>query len=295
MFRIINLHYDNWLKLELRPSFTDSDFDLLLKLYQEDIEELCKAVFQKLFPIIQSQNQGEFYKKIQYISLSYFLKINPNLSPANDSGVVITGFGEDEIFPSYIAYKIWGKVHDTILYSEHSHGGVNLQSQSAGIIPFAQDDMVKSFIEGIEPNFQNLIFSTLDELFKKYPEYIVEIMTNLSDSDKKIMIQVLSEKSNLIFSDFLQKMMDYKKSVNIAPILQVVTNLPKDELAAMAEALLNLTSFKRRVSMSAETVGGPIDVAVISKGDGFIWIKRKFYFDPKLNARYIAHYYQEND
>jgi len=50
----------------------------------------------------------------------------------------------------------------------------------------------------------------------------------------------------------------------------------QDELAAMAESLVNLTSFKRKVSMEAETVGGTIDVAVISKGDGFIWIKRIF-------------------
>jgi len=39
----------------------------------------------------------------------------------------------------------------------------------------------------------------------------------------------------------------------------------------------------RRVSMDAETVGGPIDVAVISKGDGFVWIKRKHYFRSELN------------
>jgi hypothetical protein len=29
------------------------------------------------------------------------------------------------------------------------------------------------------------------------------------------------------------------------------------------------------VSLDAETVGGPIDVAVISKCDGFVWVKRK--------------------
>ncbi len=69
--------------------------------------------------------------------------------------------------------------------------------------------------------------------------------------------------------------------------------LPKDELAAMAESLVNLTSFKRRISMDEETVGGPIDVAVISKGDGFIWIKRKHYFDPKLNPGFLANYYQD--
>ena len=51
----------------------------------------------------------------------------------------------------------------------------------------------------------------------------------------------------------------------------------------MAEALVNLTALKRRVSDEMETVGGPIDVAVISKGDGFVWIRRQHYFDPDLN------------
>lgn len=55
----------------------------------------------------------------------------------------------------------------------------------------------------------------------------------------------------------------------------------------MAEALVNLTSLKRRVSMEEETVGGPIDVAVISKGDGLIWIKRKHYFDGTMNRDYL--------
>lgn len=67
--------------------------------------------------------------------------------------------------------------------------------------------------------------------------------------------------------------------------------LPKDELAAMAESLVNLTSFKRKVTLERETVGGPIDVAVISKGDGFVWIKRKHYFKPELNPQFLSKYY----
>lgn len=60
--------------------------------------------------------------------------------------------------------------------------------------------------------------------------------------------------------------------------------LPKDELSNMAEALVNLTAFKRRMSNSLETVGGPIDVAVISKGDGLVWVKRKHYFPRNMTS-----------
>ena len=48
----------------------------------------------------------------------------------------------------------------------------------------------------------------------------------------------------------------------------MVEFMPKPELAKMAEALVNLTSIKRRVSRGMETVGGPIDVALISQSEG---------------------------
>jgi hypothetical protein len=72
-----------------------------------------------------------------------------------------------------------------------------------------------------------------------------------------------------------------------------VAALPKDDLAGFAETLVNLTLFKRKVSLDAETVGGPIDVALISKGDGFIWIKRKHYFKPELNNSFFSNYFRD--
>ena len=71
------------------------------------------------------------------------------------------------------------------------------------------------------------------------------------------------------------------------PILNIVSSLPKDELADMAETLVSITSFMRRVSSNLETVGGPIDVAVISKKDGFVWINRKHYFQPEKNYHFF--------
>lgn len=73
-----------------------------------------------------------------------------------------------------------------------------------------------------------------------------------------------------------------------------MSSQPIDELADVAESLVSLTSLKRRVSMQLETVGGPVDVAVISRGDGFVWIKRKHYFQPEANQHFLANYYRED-
>ncbi len=96
-----------------------------------------------------------------------------------------------------------------------------------------------------------------------------------------------------ILDDFKDKMEKYRKDNHINPIIKTVSFLPKTELALMAETFVNITSFKRKMSMDAETVGGPIDVAVISKGDGFVWIKRKHYFNAELNPYFFSKYYRD--
>ena len=60
------------------------------------------------------------------------------------------------------------------------------------------------------------------------------------------------------------------------PFMTAGAALPRHDLAALAESLVNLTAFRTRISANQkETVGGPIDVAVLSKGAGFVWVKRK--------------------
>ena len=69
-----------------------------------------------------------------------------------------------------------------------------------------------------------------------------------------------------------------------------IASLSKEDLAELAESLVYLTYLKRRMSFSEESVGGPIDVAIITKGDGFVWLKRKHYFDKELNHDFIHRY-----
>ena len=89
--------------------------------------------------------------------------------------------------------------------------------------------------------------------------------------------------------DYAFKELGNQQRINyIEPVVRATEFLNKEELAAMAETLVDLVSFRKQVSMEAETVGGPIDVAVISKGDGLVWIKRKHYFSADLNHHYFS-------
>ena len=98
----------------------------------------------------------------------------------------------------------------------------------------------------------------------------------------------LQRVKSTLLEDFDDNLERFLKDRHREAIMSVVELLPKEELADMVESLVSLTSLKRRMTPGAETVGGPVDVAVLSKGDGFVWIKRKHYFPKELNVRYFA-------
>ena len=194
------------------------------------------------------------------------------------SGVVITGFGKAQIFPALSHYVVDGVVA-TRVRTRHV-GSIRIDDQhTALIIPFAQRDMVTTFMNGIDPNYLEAIDEFVDEtltmLSQNFGDLIQDLIPTASSED---IVEIMSQARAAIVENFRDRLNTMLEEENSQPIMSIVESLPKDELAEMAEALVNLTSFKRRVTPEAETVGGPIDVAVISKGDGLIWIERKTLF-----------------
>ena len=53
----------------------------------------------------------------------------------------------------------------------------------------------------------------------------------------------------------------------------------------LAEKLVETEVAFQYVIRSSRGVGGPVDVASITKENGFMWVKRKDTFDPALNPR----------
>jgi hypothetical protein len=67
----------------------------------------------------------------------------------------------------------------------------------------------------------------------------------------------------------------------VAPLVSPA--MPFQDAIDLAEFLVDLTIRFSRFAPGPQTVGGPIEVAAISKHEGFKWIRRKHYFSPSLN------------
>lgn len=212
------------------------------------------------------------------------------------SGVVIAGFGDEQDFPALVAFRVDGVINGWLKYELQVENSVNCD-QHALVIPFAQQDVVRTFMEGIEPSFQGEVVDIFKELLREHNASIFKAIsdsrTDLSEDVGKAFEEAAAAKTLDLSNEFLERC-NALKMKHIGPVVKAISVLPLDELASAAESLVNLTSFKRKVSMDLETVGGPVDVAVISKGDGFIWIKRKHYFRMELNQHYLINSYRDD-
>lgn len=169
------------------------------------------------------------------------------------------------------------------------HVSVEVSRESNGIIiPFAQQEMVYAFMEGIDQDLLNYLRFSTKSLFDAVFSTLVGEVEKLSKPLKSALLPLkarIDELQENLFRSWKEKQQEYWR-----PVVSNIASLPKDELAAMAEAFVNLTKFRRRATTERETVGGPIDVAVITRGDGFVWVRRKHYFDAQMNPRYMARF-----
>lgn len=205
------------------------------------------------------------------------------LTPSH-SGIVLAGFGEDEFFPTLVAVTVDGVVGGTLKHDQRLHVDIGRDGDHAMVVPFAQGEMVTRFMEGIDPSYQEYLGDTMAEASTQVVMAVLKAFGIDTAGLDAVVRQSVYEQTG----HYLAETEEFRHREFVAPIMEIVEHLPKEELADMGEALVNLTALKRRVSTDDETVGGPVDVAVISKGDGFIWIRRKHYFDADLNRSYVA-------
>ncbi len=251
----------------------NSEIETLVSKYRSQIDELIEQIFHGLE--VTESVKSDILKILRISTKSKQMS-------GSYTGIVIAGFGDEEIFPSVIEVVVDGMIGKNLKYKLQQKCQIG-QDTDAAVIPFAQGEMVNRFMEGVDPEFLKFLYMAAENILNHYGQTVRD-ESNQHDNQKK---ETIENSLKVMMQNFHEILMNYCQVEFVQPITHVIRHLPKEELGGMAEALVSLTSLKRRVSFEQETVGGPVDVAIISKGDGFIWQKRKHYFESTLNPSYL--------
>ncbi len=257
----------------------------------ENFEIICNEGINLATDKIRIISKQDFDKSIVTDLLYSVFCCNILLS--NCTGLVFLGYGDEDIYPSIYSYQTHCVIGGRLSYAHRISEDCEIGSKwSAAIRPFAQRDVMDTIILGIAPSVKKVYCDNFIEPFKKMVNDLANKIEPSSTDTAKALREFVHKGIDDYRNNYITLCDASVNSIYIQPFVDSVVPLDKEDLAEFAESLIKLTSIKRKISLDQSTVGGPIDVMVISKGEGIIWMKRKHYFDPKLNHIFFDNYFK---
>ncbi len=223
----------------------------VVKTYEDVIAHVEKQVFEGMK--LPRALKSDLRKTVSFMYGKQWFH------PSDDSGVVIAGIGENEPFPVLHEYRVGTVAAGKLRYAKVDEARVG--ASDAVVVPFAQRGTIDMIIGGIHPRLRDKL---IDDIERWMPN---GHKNGNSKNPERI------EKRRKEFAEYMRK--ETQEGYD-QPFMGAVSALPRQDLAKMAEALVALTAFLMRMTVDQdETVAEPIDVALLSKCDGFIWVKHK--------------------
>lgn len=211
------------------------------------------------------------------LACNVYFRSYADLQPT--TGVVFAGYGKMEYFPCVVEYSVPGFVGDEFVIEEKRNTSISNETPSE-ILPFATTSAVQAFMRGVGLD----VFLQVDGAYRQFAVDFARSMLAAAQAQEPATFDQEAARSQTAFMD------EWYGKVLLShyhPLKGVIAALPLEEMAHLAETLVTLESLKERVTAPTQSVGGPIDVAVITKSEGLVWIKRKHYFDSDKNMRFV--------
>ncbi len=187
------------------------------------------------------------------------------------TGLVFAGYGTDERYPVVVTYFLSAIVGGIVKRAEASADAIDGEMRSK-IRIFADSEVTNAFIRGIDYGVERRFYGSLQLMMQGLVDHVVSAFPNADQSQregvrKQFHGQILPQYLNT----FHAMMEDYQQQAYINPVLRVLEIAARPELAETARDLVALNILKKRIMAQHQTVGGAIDVAIISREDGFKW------------------------
>lgn len=261
------------------PDFSEYSFHDFCN-YSEDI---IKDIINPFLVEKESKNPEGFYNL--FAQSLYSILVSTVHVYLTKTELIFWGYGNEEIFPSYYSFEISSAFDGRIKYSKKSEYIVS-NIDNACVEPFAQTDVANTVIRGIDDDLRSRFYDSYKSSITLFRDEIVSSLSS-AGAPKELVSVLESMDLDSYTSMFADGMNKYIQENYIQKLVNTVSYLSKEDLADMAESLVRMTYLKRRITSEEESVGGPVDVAVITKGDGFVWLKRKHYFEAGINPHYF--------
>ena len=193
----------------------------------------------------------------------------------NYTGLVFVGYGEKEIFPSMFPVNISGFIDGRLRYYLSENQVVQISNDRvAELMPFAQYDVIQTIMRGVAPELYDFIRYSYMESMEEQKEMLIKIAKE-NDAPGTLLQKMHEMDSEEMYKKFDEDILKFVRKSYVDGIIDALDSFNIEDMGNLAESLISITNLQRHITSSEESVGGPVDVAVITRSDGFVWLKHK--------------------
>ncbi|WP_419737269.1 hypothetical protein [Pseudomonas sp. COR18] len=258
---------------------TDADIASAASEAAADLEEVAPQSIQ-----IFAQNAERTHLVSSFVSALIKLAVKQFLDYASLTGVVVAGYGKEEYFPALEVYDCYGFLGERLIVRKNDNDSKTMDASTPAVIqPFATTHMIDTFRMGVSPDVFEAVYASSSTALKEMGQKVMNACGAQNPLSEQELMTIMEETRESHADRWYEQI----RNQHVFPLSNIINSLPLPDMAGLARSLIELESLKERVTRPSESVSGPIDVAVISKHDGFVWIDRKHYFKPELNPRFF--------
>jgi len=191
------------------------------------------------------------------------------------TGLVFGGYGTDEPYPVVVTYNVSAVIGGIVKRARVDETKID-GDMHAGITLYADSEVTYAFLRGIELDLEARMYGTFEAMSRGLVDKVVASFGDVDPAQREsVRRQFQVEEVPQVMQQTFESIGEYQQEAYINPILAVIEISTRQDLAETAEELVALNIFKKRIMAMDQTVGGAIDVAVISRDGGFTWVKRQ--------------------
>ena len=243
------------------------------------IDQFRSAIDGDIFLRISDNYPDEVLTKIrESLEETVWTVLRTRAKGGHYATLVFSGYGKDQEFPSLVSAVVCEGFDRRVSYHVRPEDIVCISDDKpVAICPFAQDDVIRSVLRGIHTDWSG----DAGDVFRRIvnPNF-GDVFGSFYDEDdpggefRRMLAEVETDDLHHQFYKEGMRLLDK----NQREWEKLLKDSDLESLASLADCLIDLTGFQRILTFSPEGVGGPVDVAVISKNNGFTWLRRKNWY-----------------
>lgn len=189
--------------------------------------------------------------------------------------LAFAGYGKIQLLPSTAICDITGALAGRLLYQLRDvHTSVSDHDPIFSIQPLGQTSAIFLFLQGVESRMIEIASSAASRHLADLQRQLEPHLSNRPGTEiaVKDIFEALEDDLSEVIED--QVWRDSEERF-VSPLRYAISGLPPATLADVARSLVELQALRQTTTAEQSTVGGPIDVAIISRAGGFEWVRHK--------------------